>query len=340
MAVAGISIGIIADSSLQRHLLQSAIKNYGYNIAINTDAHKFDKTSKFDVAVWIIDLADDDSELLDHILSEDIPVLVGIESAPNKGDPDHPRWEKRLYSKLQDLVGHIELPEDDESSLKEIQASINKTSERLSLPVELKGGASTYPAKNICVLGASLGGPAAVKEFLDMLPEGLPITFIYAQHIDANFQTVLTQVLGRHCAFQFEMCKQDTHFSHGKVYMVPADNEMRFTASGRVDMKSNPWPGPYGPSVDHLMLNVANHFGTEVHHIVFSGMGNDGAEAAVQLKSRGNIIWTQQAESCASASMPESVRETGCSTYTANPKQLAIQLVNHMRLQAVAFSNA
>lgn len=339
MAEAGVNIGIIADSSLQQHLLQSAVKNYGYKVAVNTDPAKFDasRLQDLDITAWILDLTEDDeSGLLDSLLEQDNPVLVGIEPGPNKGDPAYPRWEKRLYTKLKDLVGNVELPEDNEDSLQDLQSVVGNTAERMSLPAELEGNANASPAHNICVLGASLGGPAAVKEFLDVLPVGLPVAFIYAQHIDANFQPVLTQVLGRHCAFKFEMCEQNTRFSHGKVYIVPADNEISFSPAGLVEVLDNAWPGPYGPSVDHLMLNVASHFGADVHYIVFSGMGSDGAEAAVQLKPRGNNIWTQQADSCASASMPESVRETGCASYTATPRQLAMQLVNHMRLQALA----
>jgi chemosensory pili system protein ChpB (putative protein-glutamate methylesterase) len=53
------------------------------------------------------------------------------------------------------------------------------------------------PAEHIWVLGASLGGPNAVKEFLDALPKGLPVGFVYAQYIDARFQKALIQTLSR-----------------------------------------------------------------------------------------------------------------------------------------------
>jgi chemotaxis response regulator CheB len=54
------------------------------------------------------------------------------------------------------------------------------------------------PAEHIWVLGASLGGSNAVKEFLDALPKGLPVGFVYAQYIDARYQKTLIQTLGRH----------------------------------------------------------------------------------------------------------------------------------------------
>ncbi len=84
-------------------------------------------------------------------------------------------------------------------SLEALLAEAQRPS-RLELPAALAGTplVAGEPARQVWLLAASLGGPAAVKEFLDALPGGLPIGFIYAQHIDAAFETALPQAVGRH----------------------------------------------------------------------------------------------------------------------------------------------
>ena len=78
------------------------------------------------------------------------------------------------------------------------------------------------------------------------------------------------------------------------------------------------------------MLNLAQQFGAQCGVIAFSGMGSDGSAAAAYVKRQGGLIWTQRADSCASPSMPDSLREGGYSSFSADPRELAVALVNHL----------
>lgn len=66
--------------------------------------------------------------------------------------------------------------------------------ERLTLPTVLADSAlrAGEPAHQVWLLAASLGGPEAVKAFMDALPGGLPVGFVYAQHIEASFESALS----------------------------------------------------------------------------------------------------------------------------------------------------
>jgi chemosensory pili system protein ChpB (putative protein-glutamate methylesterase) len=81
------------------------------------------------------------------------------------------------------------------------------------------------------------------------------------------------------------------------------------------------------------MLNVAKHFGARARYILFSGMGNDGAEAAVRISQQASTIWAQDSQSCANSSMPDSAVATGHVSYIGSPRQLASQLVNYLQTQ-------
>jgi len=187
--------------------------------------------------------------------------------------------------------------------------------------------------EQIWILGASLGGPAAIKEFLDALPPGLPVGFVYAQHIDARFSEVLGRVLTRDAHYNLVPAEENRTLYTGEVLQVPVDREIWLDDQARVQFRDDPWPGPYGPSIDQVMLNLSRTYRDRCHAIVFSGMGNDGALGAPAMKQAGSHIWIQTPESCASGAMPESVQATDSAGFEGTPRELAAQLLRTMEEQ-------
>ena len=336
----GAKVAIIADDRLQQHLIKSALSHFGFNVVLSTDPYRYVELGLgVDFAqpdAWIVDLVDEDvehGEWLDALFDGDVPVLFGMGEAPQKTCETYPRWEKRLFSKMKELLSDVALATADEESLTLLESESQQGSESYPLPAMFSDQKLGLPAEHVWVLGASLGGPAAVKEFLDALPAGLPVGFIYAQHIDARFQDALVQTLGRHSSMKLVPYGVGKTVNTGEVLVAPVAHEFSFDTDGRTIDHSNDWPGPYGPSIDQVMLNVGKHYGARARHIIFSGMGNDGAEATTQLVQQKTIVWAQSKESCASSSMPESAIETGYVSYIGTPRQLALQLLNYLQTQ-------
>lgn len=332
------SVGIISDSPLQRHHLQAALTAYGLKPAVNCDPGRFSTLAdelKESISCWVLELENEDAwqDFIDDLVeTSEAPILFGLGTAPQRHSEEYPRWERRLFTKLSEEVGILEML-DSEESLQALDSSLPHPP--LPLPdiiqkTRQKASTGAESLERIWILAASLGGPAAVKEFLDELPKGLPVSFIYAQHIDANFSSVLARVLARHSTFSLKEAQVGDIPCYGEVLMVPVDREMVFGEQGDVQFKDTPWPGPYGPSIDQVMLNVANYFGDRCGVIVFSGMGNDGAIAAPLLKAYGCEVWVQSSDSCANSSMPDSVEATGVASYTGTPRQMAAHLVKEI----------
>lgn len=319
----GPCLGIVAEDTLQLHRLRSAIADFGCDVLTYSPAAlDVDALHEHKVNAWLVDLRDDDG-LLDGFLDSEQPVLLGFEAAPGRQSEDYPRWEKRLYSKLTAMLGKDWVPV--KADLDAISLAHQPQSTPIPLPQSLRQNQSHQ--QSVWVLGSSLGGPEAVKAFLDALPAGLPVSFIYAQHIDQQFVPVLAQVLGRHAHIKLHEAQTGMTLNNGEVLIVPADQEVQFH-QGHVVCTGQPWPGPYGPSVDQLMLNVLGGF-PHVGVILFSGMGNDGAEAAQYLSDQGVAIWAQSSESCASSAMPDAARETGAVSFSGTPQALAKHLVEY-----------
>lgn len=102
-------IAVIADTSLQRHVLQQALVGNGYQVILNSDPARLDDDalSACDADLWLVDLAQsEDSPLVDSLLERaSAPVLFGEGHAPERHSENYPRWERRLFGKLKRLVG-------------------------------------------------------------------------------------------------------------------------------------------------------------------------------------------------------------------------------------------
>jgi len=306
---------VISDSALQRHSLQSALSSYGLELTLTCAPNTLEHQSQeriSSVSCWIIDLENEELDidaLMVTIEATAVPVLFGLGLAPNKNDLSYISWERRLFGKLEDHFGNL-MQVETKASLA-VMSSGNSASE-----------SPRSTAKEIWVLAASLGGPAAVKEFLDELPENVSAGFLYAQHVDVHFSNVLLHVLGRHANLALREMSQHAQIRAGEVLVVPVDREVSFAATG-LQLKNRPWRGPYGPSIDQLLENLFEYYGVHCHVIFFSGMGNDGSAAIPRMASAGCKIWTQRPDSCANGSMPQSVIDLDCSEKTGTPKELA-----------------
>lgn len=322
------SVAIVSDSALQRRRLQDAVARFGLEVCFTGDpARLIGYPTVPDVQLWLVALEDeaDHPSLFDFLLENtEAPILFGVDEAPNPGSTDFFRWERRLQDKLEKQLGTLEQL-DDPVSLEALNQD-PPVAESPRRPTWIPEATRDQPAEEVWVLGASLGGPAAVKAFLDGLPQGLPVGFVYAQHIDGNFTDVLTRVLGRHAHYALKQAEPDYQVRNGDVVLMPVDHEWCLDSRGRLQQKDTAWPGPYGPSIDQVLLNVADHYKDRCHAILFSGMGNDGAIAAPLLRAYGSKIWVQNSDSCGNSSMPDSVAATGCTSFVGDPVQLARKL--------------
>lgn len=333
----GQNVIIISDDVLQRHRLQQALDKYGVSIVFIGDPSRFTGEANLPEAdLCLVELTDEEEypELIETLLNhDDWTVLFGPGAAPEPGRQEYIRWERRLFVKLEHQLGSLEALEDRDTL--EALADAGGESETLSLPQWVTPVSQPGPAEQVWILGASLGGPAAVKEFLDALPKGLPVGFVYAQHIDQRFSEVLGRVLTRDAHYQLVPAEQDRTLHTGEVLQVPVDREIWLDAQARVQFRNDPWPGPYGPSIDQVMLNLSRTFGDHCHAIIFSGMGNDGALGAPAMKEAGSHIWVQSPDSCASSAMPESVQATGYAGFEGTPRELAARMLRAVEEQCL-----
>ena len=85
-----------------------------------------------------------------------------------------------------------------------------------------------------------MGGPAAVKAFLDRLPADLPVGFIYAQHIDPGFEQQLPRIVGRDNGWEVVNCHNGQAIGCGQVLIAPIGQRVHFSADRRARLLAQP----------------------------------------------------------------------------------------------------
>ncbi|WP_426415413.1 chemotaxis protein CheB [Aestuariirhabdus sp. LZHN29] len=329
------TIGIIADTVLQQHLVGTLLAEEDIAVPVNTSPAQFTSEAlKTSVDLWYVDLTLDErfDDFLDLILeAADVPVLIGDGQAPARNSDEYPRWRRSFLAKLS-------------QQLQQARSAIAEGGARLSvggpqqpplpLPEVLSQLSDAPTPERVWVLGASLGGPGVVKEFLDSLPRGLPVAFVYAQHIDAGFQQVLADTVGRHSAFDVVTAAEGAALGYGKVILAPVEQEIRINSQGRIESTGKHWSGPYEPNIGEVMMTVLRRFGDRSGAIVFSGMGEDGVAASLEYHRSGADVWVQDADSCASSTMPDAIRSDGHCSYRGTPRELAQRLVARLAQEA------
>lgn len=180
--------------------------------------------------------------------------------------------------------------------------------------------------RRVWVLGASVGGPEAVREFLAALPRDYPALFVLAQHLGGEFLDIMARQLAQATPLQVRTPEHGDRVGHGDVVVVPQGKRLQVDLTGAIVLREESAEVAYSPSIDTLLCDVADRFGAAAGAIIFSGIGRDAIEGSRYLAGKGGQVWLQQPETCVVASMVEGVRDTGVASFTGSPGELARHL--------------
>jgi len=184
-------------------------------------------------------------------------------------------------------------------------------------------------ARNVWVIGASIGGPQAVKRFLAEIQTRLPVAFILAQHIGSNFVSLLAKQLDKVSGMNVLAASEGHLLMHNEVVIAPTSERITLDKYGHIRLKPLEVKSIYTPSIDTVMTDISMRYGTRTSAIMFSGMGNDGVRGSQLIAARGGQIWAQESASCVISSMPDSTRRAGIVGFNGTPEELAKQLTDY-----------
>jgi chemosensory pili system protein ChpB (putative protein-glutamate methylesterase) len=192
----------------------------------------------------------------------------------------------------------------------------------------LDTSAPTAVVQKVWVLGASIGGPEAVREFLGHIPKDYPALFLLAQHMGTEFMDLMAQQLVKTTALTVRTPTHGERVAHGDIVIVPLAHRLRVDREGVVVLEPlAATQAPHSPSIDQLLIDIADRFAAKAGVIVFSGMAEDAAEGSRYLAGKGGKVYVQDPRTCVISSMVDGVLETGVVAFTGSPRELADRLL-------------
>jgi two-component system response regulator WspF len=163
----------------------------------------------------------------------------------------------------------------------------------------------------LLVMGASTGGPSALRDVLLKLPRPLTVPVVIIQHIDSAFAEGLATWLTEHSGFQINLAREGQSLTPGTVVVAGTNDHLVLDAGWRLHYTPTPINMAYRPSVDVFFDSVATRshgFGVAV---LLTGMGRDGALGLLKLKQRGWHTIAQDEKSSVVWGMPRAAVECG-----------------------------
>jgi chemosensory pili system protein ChpB (putative protein-glutamate methylesterase) len=300
-------VGLIVNDYGSRHTLQHVLEIGGFSVVVSLGIENLTESIEANeekVDAWLLDLTGTDIQVVLGLVVDwsTKPFLINDDIPPANDVESYDYWRRRLLGKLEVVA----LPYNSDIAL--------APSDGIK-PVEW--------ADKVWVLAASLGGPEAVSRFLKTLSKSLPISMVYAQHTETNFDQQLVETISRAKKYPVQLLRGEQTLTSGEVSVVPVDRQLRFLPFGKVVETRRSWTGIYQPVIDQVIAELARLYRDKLGVIIFSGMCNDGEIGVRVAKSCGSTVWVQSPESCVSPDMPLAAISTGCVSERGTPEELA-----------------
>lgn len=160
------------------------------------------------------------------------------------------------------------------------------------------------------VLGASTGGPRAIRDIVGRLraPPLMPV--LIAQHMPPRFTEAFADRLRKTTGLNIREAIDGELVLPGQIRVAPGGRHLLVTGADRPSGGlriglSDPLPADrWVPAVDELFRSAVRALGARVLGIVLTGMGRDGHEGGRSLASAGAPLWAESSLTAAIDGMP------------------------------------
>lgn len=242
-------------------------------------------------------------------------------------------------------VDYINKPKRGGSKIREINhellAAIKRVSRASPRPTNIvRDGLSrlphTFSSKthyDIIVIGASTGGPTAVEKVVSSLPANLTVPVVIAQHMPHSFIHSFARRLDGLSKLRISVGTEGLLLGPGMVVVAPGDSNMILTRHQdfdkvRVGFTDETFREYNHPSINALMLSVAECYPGKALGVLLTGMGKDGVQGLGAIRKSGGKTIAQDESSSVIYGMPKMAVESGAAEVVLHIKEIGGYLVN------------
>ena len=174
---------------------------------------------------------------------------------------------------------------------------------------------STGPKRIDClVVGASTGGPPALRAFLLGLGPDWKLPILIVQHMPATFTAILAEHLDKALPQKVQEAKDGMLIESRNIYIAPGDWHMTIKNDPivkQIKLDQGPQVNWCRPAVDPLFKSAAEVYGNHALGVVLTGMGHDGRDGAQAMVNVNGSIMVQDEATSVVWGMPGAIAEAG-----------------------------
>jgi two-component system chemotaxis response regulator CheB len=167
---------------------------------------------------------------------------------------------------------------------------------------------------DIMVVGASTGGPPALRTFLLGLGADWKLPVLIVQHMPATFTAILAEHLDKALPQKVQEARDGMLIESRNIYIAPGDWHMTIKSDPickQIRLDQGPQVNWCRPAVDPLFKSAAEVYGNHALGVILTGMGHDGRDGAQALVNAGASVMAQDEASSVVWGMPGAVAEAG-----------------------------
>ncbi|MGE3857360.1 MAG: chemotaxis response regulator protein-glutamate methylesterase [Dehalococcoidia bacterium] len=165
--------------------------------------------------------------------------------------------------------------------------------------------------KRIVVIGASTGGPQAVRRVLTALPAGMRVPVVVVQHMPAGFTRSLAERLNDLGPLKVREAEAGMALTPGEVLLAPGGYHLTFDRHGVAALNQEPTELGVRPAINVTMASIAQIPLANPVGVILTGMGSDGTRGAGLIKAAGGTVLAEAEATCVVYGMPRAVFEAG-----------------------------
>ncbi|MDM8540973.1 chemotaxis protein CheB [Desulfococcaceae bacterium HSG9] len=202
-----------------------------------------------------------------------------------------------------------------------------KTSARYPKATAPAPGFSKMNSQMVAI-GASIGGPEAIRNLLSRLPADFPAAILCVLNIRDSFLDQLISWLSPKCALSVKIADNGEMPQQGVIYFPPSDKKLTFDANGRFSFEKPMTTTERRASITGAFNAAAERFGRQSVGILLSCTGDDGVEGLKSVNNAGGYTIVKDKFSGMSAGTYDNALALEAAGYVLPSDQIASVLTD------------